>query len=153
MRSVTVTEQEQTIEKACALLHAHFEDEANDYSEREESDVEYFVGVIMYNHFSFSKALPTMKTMDVGSDFIKAAGESYIEVCALIDSIKSSDELELLALLQNHIKRSLKKYENDPMSCYLLNRLEKHIDNLAGIYAGEVRAEDVDFMKQKGFGR
>jgi hypothetical protein len=150
---VNVTEKGQTIEKACALLHAHFEDEANDYSEREDSDVEYFVGVIMYNHFDFSKALATMKTMDVGSDFIKAAGKRYIEVCELIDSIKSDDEPELLTLLQDHIERALEKYGNDLMSCYLLNRLQNHINNLAGIYAGEVNAEDIDFTKRKGFGR
>lgn len=147
-----MSEHEQKIEKACAMLHACFEDEANDYSEREDSDVEYFVGVIMYNLFGFSKALSTMKTMDVGSDFAKAAGKTYIEVCELIDSIKSDDELELLALLQNHIKRSLEKYGSDPMSCYLLKRLENHISNLAAIYAGEVKVEEIDFRKRKGFG-
>jgi hypothetical protein len=150
---MNVTEPEQKIEKACALLHTHFEDEAHAYAEHEDSDVEYFVGVIMYNHFGFSKALATMKTMDVGSDFIKAAGKRYIEVCELIDSVKSNDELELLALLQNHIKRSLKKYESDPMSCYLLNRLGNHVSNLAGIYAGDVNVDAVDFAKRKGFGR
>ncbi len=140
-----MSENEQKIEKACALLHRCFEDEANDYSEREDSDVEYFVGVIMYNLFGFSKALSTMKTMDVGSDFSQAAGKTYIEVCELIDTIKSDDELELLALLQNHIARAIEKYNADPMSCYLLNRLKNHINTLAGIYSGEVSTHNVNF--------
>jgi hypothetical protein len=140
-----MNDYQNKIEKACALFHKHFEDEANDYSEREDSDVEYFVGVIMYNLFAFSKALSTMKTMDVGSDFIQASGTTYSDVLELIDSIKSDDELELLALLQNHIKRSLEKYGHDRMTCYLLSRLDNHIKTLAGIYAGEVKVQSVDF--------
>jgi hypothetical protein len=147
-----MNDHEKTIEKACALLHRHFEDPANDYSEREASDVEYFVGVIMYNLFAFSKALPTMKTMDVGADFANAGGKRYIEACELIDTIKSSDELELLGLLKHHVERSLRKYAADPSSCYLLKRLQNHVNNLAGIYAGEVDVEAVDFTKRRGFG-
>lgn len=136
------------IEKACTLFHKHFEDEANDYSEREESDVEYFVGVMMYNLFAFSKALSTMKTMDVGADFIQASGAIYNEALELIGSIKSDDELELLALLQNHINHALEKYGDDRMSCYLLNRLDGHIKTLEGIYRGEIEARNVDFEKE-----
>lgn len=142
-----VTDNERKIEQACRLLHEHFKDEANDYSEREDSDVEYFVGVIMYNLFSFSKALSTMKTMDVGSDFIQAAGDTYLEVCELIDTIERDDELLLLTLLQNHVNRSLEKYRADPMACYLLKRLKGHIDTLAGIYAGEVNVQGVNFSR------
>ena len=145
-----MTENEKKIEEACALWHSWFEDEANDYSEREDPDVEYFVGVLMYNHFAFTKAISTMKTMDIGLDFIQAADRSYAEVNSLIGSIKSDDELELLALLQNHIKHSLEKYSSDPMSCYLLNRLRNHIDTLAGIYAGNIALENVDFEKMAG---
>jgi hypothetical protein len=141
-----MTENEQKIEAACALWHKWFEHEANDYSEREDSDVEYFVGVLMYNHFAFSKAIPTMKTMDIGLDFIQSADSSYAEVNSLIGSIKSKDELELLALLQNHISRSLDKYSSDPMSCYLLKRLRGHIDTLAGIYAGDITPQNIDFQ-------
>ena len=148
-----MTESEQKIEKACALWHAWFEDKANDYSEREASDVEYFVGVLMYNHFAFSKAIPTMKTMDIGVDFIQAADSSYADVNSLIGSIRSEDELGLLALLQNHISRSLEKYGSDPMDCYLLNRLRAHIDTLAGIYAGTVKVDPIDFDRISGQSR
>lgn len=147
-----MNEHERKIETACEMLHRHFEDEANDYSEREDSDVEYFVGVIMYNLFAFSKALSTMKTMDVGSDFANAGGTTYIEACELIDTIKSDDELELLGLLQEHVERSLAKYADDPMACYLLKRLQNHVANLAGIYAGEVDVTAVDFKNRRGFG-
>lgn len=142
-----MTEEEQKIEKACTVWHAWFEDDANDYSEREDSDVEYFIGVLMYNHFAFSKAIPTMKTMDLGADFIQAADASYAEVNSLIGSVRSDDELVLLALLQGHIKRSLEKYGNDPMDCYLLTRLDNHIKTLAGIYTGEVQVKTMDFEK------
>lgn len=145
-----MTENEQKIEEACAVWHAWFENEANEYAGYEDSDVEYFVGVLMYNHFAFSKALSTMKTMDIGLDFIQAADSSYAEVNSLIGSIGSEDEPELLALLQNHIKRSLEKYSSNPMSCYLLNRLRNHIDTLAGIYAGDKKADNVDFERMAG---
>lgn len=147
-----MTEQQQKIEAACEMLHMHFEDEANDYSEREASDVEYFVGVIMYNLFGFSKALPTMQTMDVGADFANAGGTTYLRACELIDTIKSDDELELLALLRWHVDRSLEQYADDPMACYLLNRLKNHVANLEGIYAGDVDVNAVDFKNRKGFG-
>jgi len=140
-----VTENEQKIEKACAIWHAWFKEDANEYAGYEDSDVEYFVGVVMYNQFAFSKALSTMKTMDIGLDFIQAADSSYAEVNSLIGSIRSEDELELLALLQNHIRRSLEKYSSDPTSCYLLNRLRNHIDTLAGIYAGIEKVDNIDF--------
>ena len=145
-------EKKQKIEAACEMLHMHFEEKANDYSEREDSDVEYFVGVIMYNLFAFSKALPTMKTMDVGADFANAGGKTYLKACELIDTIKSDDELELLALLKWHVDRSLEHYADNPMSCYLLNRLKNHVANLEGIYTGKVDVDAVDFKKRKGFG-
>ena len=138
---------ENKIEKACSLWHTWFEDDSHDYSESEASDVEYFVGVMLYNHFAFSKALSTMKTMDVGLDFKNAAGSAYLEVYDLIGSIKSDDELELLALLQNHIKQALEKYENDRMACYLLDRLSNHIKTLAGLYAGKLDKRDIDFER------
>ena len=147
-----MSEHKKKIEAACEMLHTCFKDEANDYSQREDSDVEYFIGVIMYNLFCFSKALSSMRTMDVGSDFARAAGRPYIEACELIDTIRSDDEPELLSLLQDHIELSLQKYDSDPASCYLLNRLKNHIDTLAGIYAGEVNVDDVDFNKSRGFG-
>jgi len=142
-----MTENEQKVKEACTLWHTWFEDESHDYSESEASDVEYFVGVMMYNHFAFSKALSTRKTMDIGLDFKQAAGSSYVEVYDLIGSIKSDDELYLLALLQNHIEQALEKYGSDKMACYLIERLKNHIKTLASIYAGKVDTRDVDFER------
>ena len=142
-----MNENKNKIEKACSLWHTWFEDDSHDYSESEASDVEYFVGVMLYNHFAFSKALSTMKTMDVGLDFKNAAGSAYVEVYELLGSIKSDDELELLILLQDHIKRSLEKYSSDRMACYLLDRLNNHIKTLAGLYAGKLDKRDIDFER------
>ncbi len=142
-----MNENKNKIEKACSLWHTWFEDDSHDYSESEASDVEYFVGVMLYNHFAFSKALSTMKTMDIGLDFKNAAGSTYVEVYDLLGSIKSDDELELLILLQDHIKRSLEKYSSDRMACYLLDRLNNHIKTLAGLYAGKLDKRDIDFER------
>ncbi|MEA3522365.1 MAG: hypothetical protein U9R50_05275 [Campylobacterota bacterium] len=144
---------EEKIQKACTLLHSWFKDEANDYSEREDSDVEYFVGVMMYNSFSFSKAIATMKTMDIGIDFIQASGDTYMEALSLIRSIQSDNEEELLLLLQNHITSSLDKYANDSMSCYLLQRLQGHIQTLSNIYKGKIDVRKVDFEKESRYAR
>ena len=142
-----MSEKEKKIEQACTIWHTWFEDDTHDYSESEASDVEYFIGVMMYNHFAFSKALSTMQTMDIGLDFKQAADSSYVEVYDLIGSIKSDDELELLVLLQNHIKQALEKYGNDRMACYLLDRLNNHIKTLAEIYAGKIDTRDVNFER------
>ena len=79
----------ENVTKALNIWHKVFEDESKHYSEFESSDVEYFVGVIMYNLFGFSKAIPTMKTMDVGADFIQASNKTYVEVLELIDTIRN----------------------------------------------------------------
>ena len=142
-----MTENKQIIQYTCKRLHQWFEDDTHDYSEREASDVEYFVGVLMYNHFAFSKALSTMKTMDVGLDFKNAAGAAYKEAYELIGSIKSADELLLLSLLQEHIELSLEKYAGDSSTCYLLQRLQNHIKTLANIYAGKLDKRSIDFER------
>lgn len=48
-----MTEHGQKVEKVCALWHMWFEDDTHDYSESKTLDIEYFVGVLMYNHFTF----------------------------------------------------------------------------------------------------
>lgn len=53
------------IQEALDIWHKHFEDEENQYTEFESSDIEYFVGCMLYNHFAFSKALENLKTMDL----------------------------------------------------------------------------------------
>ena len=140
-----MTENEILIEKACDLWHEWFKDEEHDYSEREDSDVEYFVGVLLYNQFAFEKALSTMKTMDVAFDFIQACGESYDEVRELLARLKVCDDIESLALLQGHIQRSLGRYSRP--ECYLLNRLAGHINTLEAIYKDEIDVKKIDFER------
>ena len=142
-----MTENEKLIENACTLFHEWFKDESHDYSEREDSDVEYFVGCMLYNRFAFSKAISTMQTMDVGIDFIMAAEEQYELAAKELELIETDDELVKLALLQEHIQASLDKYSSDRMACYLLLRLKNHIDSLAAIYNSEIDANDVDFER------
>ena len=134
------------IEKACTLWHEWFKDEDHDYSEREDSDVEYFIGVLLYNQFAFEKALSTMKTMDVAYDFIQACDESYYEVRGLLAQLKVHDDMEALALLQQHIRKSIEKYRVGG-DLYLLNRLAGHINTLEGIYDDRIKADEVDFER------
>ena len=141
-----MTENEMLIEKACTLWHEWFKDEDHDYSEREDSDVEYFIGVLLYNQFAFEKALSTMKTMDVAYDFIQACDESYYEVRGLLAQLKVHDDMEALALLQQHIRKSIEKYRVGG-DLYLLNRLAGHINTLEGIYDDRIKADEVDFER------
>lgn len=142
-----MTENEKLIENACTLFHEWFKDESHDYSEREDSDVEYFVGCMLYNRFAFSKAISTMQTMDVGIDFIMAAEAQYELAAKELELIETDDEMLKLALLQEHIRASLEKYSSDKMACYLLQRLKNHIDSLAAIYNDDIAASDVDFER------
>ncbi len=139
---------EQLIEEACSIWHDWFDDnDDNDYSEKEPSDVEYFMGCMLYNLFAFEKAISTMKTMDIGLDFLDATGNSYGEVKALLMQIETKDDLEKIALLQNHIAKAMKLYEGDRMALYLVNRLAGHINTLEAIYRGKVDRRDVDFER------
>lgn len=135
----------EKIRKVLEIWHEHFADEANQYSEYEESDIEYFVGCMLYNRFAFSKALETMKTMDLSYDFLQASGDSYDEVKTLIDSIEFSSEEEKLDFLLEFIAEARAKYT--PSELYLLNRLYNHIITLQNIYEGVVEAKQVDFLK------
>jgi len=130
-------------EKILEIWHKHFSDEARQYSEFEPSDIEYFVGCLLYNHFAFSKALHTMKTMDLSYDFLSECGEEYDEVQAIIKTIEFNDEIKSLEFLREFIKESKAKYT--PSELYLLNRLEYHVEAMAERYYKDVEVEHIDF--------
>jgi len=134
----------EKIEKILTIWHEHFSDEAKQYSEFESSDIEYFVGCMLYNHFAFSKALDTMKTIDLSYDFLGACEDEYDEIVRMIESIDFDDELSKLDFLQSYIRAAKVKYSGDAL--YLLNRLEYHIDAMAERYAKGVNAEPIDFQ-------
>ena len=133
------------LEKVLDIWHKHFSDEDKQYSEFESSDVEYFVGCMLYNHFAFSKALDTMKTMDLSYDFLSECGDEYDEIKSIIESISFEGELQKLDFLQNYIKEAKTKYTNPEL--YLINRMEYHIDSMADRYESDKEFEKVDFTK------
>lgn len=133
------------IDNACAILHKWFEDESHQYGEFESSDVEYFVGVFLYNHFAFEKALDTMKTMDIAYDFIESSGDVYDEVQSIVKSIHFKDDLEALDFLQSFTNHAKSLYESDAL--YLINRFEYHVDAMAERYKNGVEAQKVDFER------
>ena len=134
----------EKIEKILTIWHGHFSDEDNQYSEFESSDIEYFVGCMIYNHFAFSKALDTMKTMDLSYDFLGACSDEYDEIKRMIKSIDFDDELQKLDFLQNYISEAKSKYSGDEL--YLLNRLSYHVDAMQKRYEKDVNASPVDFQ-------
>ena len=134
---------QEKIEQVLDILHKHFANEEHQYSEFEPSDIEYFVGCMLYNHFAFSKALHTMKTMDLSYDFLTESGESYDEVKEIIASIEFDDELEKLSFLQEFIQKAQAKYTKSER--YLLDRLEYHINALADRYLKGVEVQHIDF--------
>jgi len=139
---------EDLILKACDMLHEWFDDnDEHDYSEKEPSDIEYFVGCMLYNHFKFEKAITTMQTMDIGLDFIEAGESCYVEALYSIKQIEVKDDLEAIDLLQDHIHRALGLYGSDKMALYLVERLAGHINTLEKIYKGKVDRRTVDFEK------
>ncbi|MEN8147364.1 MAG: hypothetical protein ABFR02_07080 [Campylobacterota bacterium] len=143
-----MNENEKLIEQACAVWHNWFDDsDEHDYSEKEPSDIEYFIGCMLYNQFAFEKAISTMQTMDIGQDFLDASGNSYKEVNALLKQLDVKDDLEAIDLLQDHIAKAMKRYDGDRMALYLVNRLAGHINTLENIYRGKVDRRDVDFEK------
>lgn len=132
------------IENILEIWHKHFSDEQNQYSEFESSDIEYFVGCMLYNHFAFSKALDNLKTMDLSYDFLSACGEEYEIIVEIIKSIEFEDENESLAFLQEFIKESQAKYTKSEL--YLLDRLAYHINAMAVRYEKQVDVKKVDFQ-------
>jgi len=134
------------IEKFLKIWHKHFSDEENHYTEFESSDIEYFVGCMLYNHFAFSKALDTMKTIDLSYDFLSSCGDDeYDEVKAIVESIDFDDELKKLEFLQNYISEAKSKYSKSEL--YLIDRLEYHTNSMAERYATNTEAKRVDFTK------
>lgn len=130
-------------EKILEIWHKHFEDEEKQYSEFENSDIEYFVGCLLYNHFRFSKALDTMKTIDLSYDFLESCGDEYDEIMAIIKSIELNDEKQRLDFLQSFIADAKKKYSDDEL--YLLNRLEYHVDGVKERYESNEETKKVKF--------
>ncbi len=130
---------DKRVEKILEMWHNYFEVENVDrqYIEFEPSDIEYFVGCMLYNHFAFSKALSTMKTIDLSYDFLSACSDEYDEVVKIIESINFDDELDKLAYLQKYMAYAREKYSDDEL--YLLNRLQKHINSLQERYEKDIK--------------
>ena len=131
------------IEKILSVWHKHFEDEENQYSEFEPSDVEYFVGCMLYNHFAFSKAHHNLKTMDLSYDFLSACGDEYEDIQKIIASITFDTEEEALAFLQNYIQAAQEKYTKNEL--YLIDRLAYHVNAMAERYEKNVDVKKIDF--------
>ena len=132
------------VEKVLNIWHKHFEDESKQYSEFESSDVEYFVGCLLYNHFAFEKALDTMKTIDLSYDFLESCDEEYDEIMQIIKTIEIDDELEKIKFLQNYLFEVMQKYTQDEL--YLLNRLNYHTNGLSQRYNEDVELQKVEFQ-------
>ncbi len=131
------------VEEILDIWHKHFENEESQYSEYEPSDIEYFAGCMLYNHFAFSKALDNLKTMDLSYDFLSACGDEYDVIKEMIANIKFEDEKEALAFLQNYIKEAKAKYTKPEL--YLLDRLQYHVDAMAQRYEKDVDVQRIDF--------
>jgi len=135
------------IEKILEIWHEQFSHEENQYSEYEPSDIEYFVGCLLYNYFAFTKALGTMKTMDLSYDFIEGCGDEYDEIQTIIKSIEFDTDVEKLKFLQDYISDSQAKYSGNEL--YLLNRLDYHISEMALRYEHDIQAQRVKFEAPK----
>jgi len=135
---------QRKIEKVLKIWHEYFADEDKQYSEFESSDIEYFVGCMLYNHFAFSKALENLKTMDLSYDFLSACGNEYDEIKAIIESLEFEDEKAKLVFLQKFIAESKLKYSASEL--YLLNRMEYHVNAMAQRYEEDVDVTRVDFQ-------
>ena len=131
--------------KAVETFKKHFSNEQYHYSEFEFSDIEYFVAVMLYNQFAFTKALETMKTMEIANDFLDEAGETFNEVEALLKKITFESEEEAVAFLLDFIQDAKKSYK--PSELYLLNRIEKHITLLQERYEKDEEVQTVDFTQ------
>ncbi|MDH4944137.1 hypothetical protein [Sulfurimonas sp. C5] len=136
----------EKIEKILKIWHKHYANEENQYSEFEPSDIEYFVGCLLYNHFAFSKAVPTMKTIDLSYDFLSTCGDvEYEEVKSVVEEIKFETELEAVDFLLEYIEEARRLYT--PVELYLLDRLLKHVTLLKERYMNDVEAQSVDFQR------
>ncbi len=131
------------ITKVLDIWHKHFVNEEHQYSEFEPSDIEYFVGCMLYNHFAFSKAHHNLKTMDLSYDFLSSCGDAYEIIQEIISSIYFEGEEEALAYLQSYIQEAKRKYVKSEL--YLLDRLDYHVSAMAERYAKSVDIEYIDF--------
>ena len=135
---------ETTIKTILDIWHKHYADEDNQYSEFEPSDIEYFVGCMLYNHFAFSKAHHNLKTIDLSYDFLSTCGdEEYGKIQKLIETLTFEDELEKLSFLQNYIQKAKEKYTKSEL--YLLDRLDYHVKAMAERYEKGIDVKHIDF--------
>jgi len=123
--------------------HKFFEDEENQYSEFEPSDIEYFVGCMLYNHFAFSKAHHNVKSIDLSYDFLSSCGDEYEDFKKIIESIDFANEEDALHFLEEYINESKAKYTKPEL--YLLERLEYHVNAMAQRYEKDVTVKKIDF--------
>jgi hypothetical protein len=135
------------LQEVLEIWHKHFANEEHQYSEFEPSDIEYFVGCVLYNHFAFSKAHHNLKTMDLSYDFLQECGDEYKQIQKIIDSIEFQTEEEALEYLQNYIQEAKSKYTKP--ECYLLDRLEYHVNEMAQRYKTEKEVKFIDFTRFK----
>lgn len=134
---------DKKVEEILNIWHRHFEDESRHYSEFENSDIEYFVGCMLYNNFAFTKALDNLKTMDLSYDFLSVCEDEYETIEEIIATIKFDNELEALQFLQEYITAAQAEYKKSER--YLLDRLEYHVNAMAERYRLDVDVERVDF--------
>ncbi|DAB30886.1 MAG TPA: hypothetical protein CFH84_01570 [Sulfurimonas sp. UBA12504] len=135
----------ENIETLLRTIHTHFLDEEKQYSEFENSDVEYFAGCMLYNHFAFSKALENLKTMDLSYDFLSAFSDAEFGALEqIVQSIVFEDEVQKLLFLQKFIQESKTKYTKSEL--YLLERLEYHINAMAQRYEKNTEVVHIDFQ-------
>lgn len=132
-------------ERALEIWHQHFSDEKHHYSEFEKSDIEYFIAVLLYNQFSFKKALETMKTMEIANDFLEESGETFNEVVDILSNITFQTDEEAVEFLLDFIRKSKSDYT--PSECYLLNRIENHVQLMKERYENNEEVKTVDFTE------
>jgi hypothetical protein len=124
--------------------HDRFSNEIYQYSEFEHSDIEYFVGCLLYNNFNFSKALDTMKTIDLSYDFLRNCADEYDEILKIINSIKFDNELKSLEFLLLYIDEAKSKYTDNEL--YLLNRFEYHVKGMKQRYYKDEEVQSINFV-------
>lgn len=131
--------------QALDIWHKYFSDETHHYSEFENSDIDYFIAVLLYNQFAFAKALKTMKTMEIANDFLEEAGETLNEVEGILKNITFKSDEEAVEFLLDFIRTSKNSYT--PSECYLLNRIEKHVQLMKERYENDEEVTSVDFSE------
>ncbi len=134
---------DRRVQEVLDLWHDFFKDVSYHYTEFEDSDIEYFVGCMLYNHFDFEYALDTMKTIDLSYDFLSAVESNYDTVKQKIESIELKDEVEKLDFLQTYLGKAKTLYSGDEL--YLLNRLSYHVAGIRQRQEKNIKLKKVDF--------